>query len=102
MTPRRQAGGNAGIHFTYSGLPTTQPRKVPLECEMELPGNISTCRFLALPCVIENENGLEVRLHVHTDFFAKDIFLEINASVAQWSDNCFDPDADASKKDSGR
>ena len=31
----------------------------------------------ALTCVIENENGLEVRLHVHTDFFAKDILLKI-------------------------
>jgi hypothetical protein len=49
-----------------------------------------------------NENRLGVRLHVHTDFFAKDILIEIKGSDAPWSNNYFDPDAGASKKDSGR
>jgi hypothetical protein len=56
----------------------------------------------ALTCVIENENGLEVRFHVHADSFAKDILLEIEGSDAQWSDNYFDLDAGAPKKDSRR
>ncbi|MGO8717510.1 MAG: glycoside hydrolase family 2 protein [Syntrophobacteraceae bacterium] len=56
----------------------------------------------ALICVIENENGLEVRLHVHTDFFAKDILLKIKGSDAQCSDNYFDPVAGASKNNSGQ
>ena len=56
----------------------------------------------AFTCVIENENGLEVRLHVHADFFTKDILREIEGSDAQWSNNYFDLAGGASKKDSRR
>jgi beta-mannosidase len=50
-----------------------------------------------LTCKIEEKTGLDVRLRVRTNTFAKDIRLEIEESDAQWSDNYFDLDADTSK-----
>ena len=51
----------------------------------------------ALTCKIEEKTGLDVRLRVRTNTFAKDIRLEIEKSDTQWSDNYFDLDADTSK-----
>jgi len=81
-TRRRQGGRQRRCTFYVLRVCRRRSRrKVPLECEMELPGRHFCLPIPALTCMIEIKQIGGTRLHVHTDSFAKDILLEISKNL---------------------